>query len=74
MSDTQNGYIMRTRRAYEQALNDLNYLHGLTNGIICNIVSFDEFNVISAKFKNITTILDECIMNCEFNETMKEGD
>lgn len=76
MSDTQNGYIMRTRRVYEQALNDLNFLNGILVGLLNNNndLPFKDYVSLSARFKNISTILDECIMNCEFHELMKEGD
>ena len=67
MSDTKNGYIyiIRTRRAYELALNDLNFLNGLINGLLNNNndLPCKEYTSIPAKINNIAQILDECIMN-----------
>lgn len=75
MSNTSDGYILRTRRVYEKALNDLYFLNGLINGLLNNNndLPFKEYSLIPAKFNNIAQILDECIMNCEFHE-LEEGD
>lgn len=76
MSDTKNGYIIRKRRIYELALNDLNFLNGLINGLLNNNndLPFKQYISIPAKINNIAQILDECIMNCEYHEHMEEGD
>ncbi len=74
MSNTKNGYIMRTRRVYEQALNDLNFLEGVLTGLLNNNKDLPFKEYISGRFKNISTILDECVMNCEFYELMEEGE
>lgn len=65
-------YIIRTRRSYEQALTDLNFIQGLVLGLLNdqNTLPYNEFMDMMKMFKNLSGILDECIMNCE----MKEGE
>lgn len=68
-------YIIRTRRSYEKALNDLNFLQGLVMGLLNdqNTLPYNDFIDMIKMFKELSGILDECIMNCELNE-LKEGD
>lgn len=68
--------ILRTRRSYEKAMNDLNFLEGLVLGMLNdnNTLPYNEFMDMIAMFKNLSGILDECIMNCEMNGEMKEGE
>ena len=76
MGDMSDGYIIRTRKIYEQALTDLSFLEGLLYGLLNNNneLPCNEYFSLSLIFKRISTILDECIMNCEFHELMEEGD
>ena len=68
--------ILRTRRSYEKAMNDLNFLEGIVLGMLNdnNTLPYNEFMDMIHMFKNLSGILDECIMNCEMNGEMKEGE
>ena len=68
-------YIIRTRRSYEKALNDLNFIQGLVLGLLNdqNGLPYNDFMDMIKMFNSLSVILDECIMNSEVNE-LKEGD
>lgn len=68
-------YIIRTRRSYEKALNDLKFIQGLVLGLLNdqNTIPYTDFMNMIKMFNSLSTILDECVMNAELEE-LKEGD